>query len=381
MRRLGLFQLESIHESTKHMKRWTIRLSLAGGSVLMVFLVCEIMIRTRTTYVEARKGPLFGNHSPARLIRHTGRGKRLIPGSDIIVRNHHTSKQDVNMRINSIGLRDDELRVPKGEDELRILVLGDSITWGDYLEAEQVFLEQAEMLLDAAIPERTVELINAGIADIGIKEEIDILEDIGFSTEPDVVLLAFYLNDSRPPWGFTGEMGRPNWLRQKSVFAEELWRMLKMKEWIKKTGHHRFAWVDARLELDWAHDPAALRELAHLARYDWGAAWSKDSWDVIVAELKTLAALASRHDFEVAVVQFPVVFQVESEGFVDDEPQRTMNAILEEFGFPCLDLLPMLREHRSEQLFFDQCHPRVATNAMIGEALAEFLMVEVLEGY
>ena len=33
--------------------------------------------------------------------------------------------------------------------------------------------------------------------------------------------------------------------------------------------------------LPWATDRAAFRQLADRARYDWGAAWQPESWDVI----------------------------------------------------------------------------------------------------
>ena len=46
------------------------------------------------------------------------------------------------------------------------------------------------------------------------------------------------------------------------------------------------------------------------------------------------------------------------------------------FGF--LDLLPLLRSHRGEAIYFDHCHPMATANAWIGEALAQCIRSEFL---
>ncbi|MFH1314278.1 MAG: hypothetical protein ABIJ00_13765 [Candidatus Eisenbacteria bacterium] len=45
------------------------------------------------------------------------------------------------------------------------------------------------------------------------------------------------------------------------------------------------------------------------------------------------------------------------------------------FGF--VDLLPVLRGHRDKKLFFDQCHPGISANAIIGEEIGRYLEREL----
>jgi len=351
----------------------TVIVVLAVISVLLAGL--EWYVRRTATYVvknAARKLPAFAENDPEFLIRHTPQGKRLIPNAQVVIHNHWLSQRDIQMSINSLGFRDDELARPKPRDEFRILVLGDSITWGDYLQAEEVYVEHIEMALQGQLGEKRVEVINAGIGDIGLKEEIRILEERGLAVEPDLVLVSFYLNDSRPPWGFIGERGRPGWLRRHSVLAETLHRKMRLERWIKRGGKERFDWVLQQYKLNWKDDPDAFQQLASLARYDWGAAWEEDAWVVIDEQLNRLQALSRKHQFPVAIIIFPVSFQVYA-GFLEDKPQRLIQEKSTSRGFQSFDLLPLLRVHQDDDLFYDMCHPRPETNRLIGEAIAGFL--------
>src|SRR4029450_996319 len=164
---------------------------------------------------------------------------------------------------------------------------GDSITWGDYVRDEETYVRQAARSLEAALGYR-VEAINAGVGDTGSQEQIDILEESGLRVKPDIVVLGFYLNDSRPPWGFPAELEGRNWVRRHSLFVDKVYEKLTLRRWLRQQGADRFAWVDAQYRLDWKHDRAAFLELAHLAQYDWGAACVEDSWTAIDRELTRL---------------------------------------------------------------------------------------------
>lgn len=311
------------------------------------------------------------------LVYFTPRGKRHVPGVRASVRNHTGFHEEVEIVTNALGFRDAEIVTPKPDGLRRILAIGDSITLGGYLPARDLWVEVLEDRLDAADPLLRVEVVNAGVADSGLREEVNLLEDEVSRVDPDLVLLAFYLNDSRPPMGFPGELGAPGWLRRNSVLADTLYRRFKLRSFVEQTGAERFAWVRARKDLAWKSDPQALRELADMARFDWGAAWQADSWESVAAELDRLEQLSLEHDFAVVVVAFPVTFQVEAE-FVDDLPQRKIETLARARGFGFVDLLGPLRELQASydregtgrRVFYDQCHPTPASNRVIAEVIA-----------
>jgi lysophospholipase L1-like esterase len=349
--------------------------------LFLVLLGLEVYLRRTSTHVvEESEKAVLGRRfllSTERLVRNTPRGRRLIPGARVVIRNHGTSGRDVRVHINSLGFRDEEIPREKPAGEHRILVLGDSITWGDYLEADEVYVERIEQRLATLAPGRRIQVVNAGVGDVGLAEEMAILSETGLSIQPDVVVVSFYMNDSRPPWGFTGELGRRGWLRRHSLLAETVYKQLRVRQWLREGGEDRVRWADARKTLDWRHSREAFAEFARLANFDWGAAWVPSSWELVDRELDTLAGLAKQHGFRVAVVCFPVSYQVYAE-FLDDLPQRALEERAKKRGFAYFDLLPLLRESKDQDLYFDHCHPREVPNKTIGYAIAEFLQREGL---
>ena len=361
------------------MKIFLIRACITAAVLGLTLVLFEIYLRKETTYVVRReiaqsRGLIEMN--PELLIEYTPQGqRRLVPKASVVIRNHFISKRDIAVSTNSLGFRDEEIPDQKAPNEIRILALGDSITVGDYLNADEVFVKRAEKYLAAEFPQKGIRMINAGMSNFSLEDERKLLEDRGIKSQPDVVLQAFYLNDSRPPWGFSGEIGDRGWLRKYSLLAETLYRSFRQRKWEKDAP--QFAWLGAEKKLNWAADHGDFLKLAELARYDWGAAWQQNSWPGVERELARIKSLSDLHRFKVAVTALPVSFQVYAE-FVDDTPQRQLRGLAHNFGFYYLDILPVLRANRDKDLFFDQCHPRETANDIIGKEIAEFLRREVL---
>lgn len=94
----------------------------------------------------------------------------------------HRTGQPVEYRINSKGLRDDETSYEKPPGTFRIVLLGDSRTFGFGVPIEEHF----STLLEGYF--RNVEVINLGIGGYGIDQELLFLRSEGFRYEPDLVL-------------------------------------------------------------------------------------------------------------------------------------------------------------------------------------------------
>ena len=71
----------------------------------------------------------------------TSAGRRLRPNTNIIIKNHSLSKREIQISINSLGYRNPEL---KNKTKKRILFLGDSITFGDFLAETETFVRLVE---------------------------------------------------------------------------------------------------------------------------------------------------------------------------------------------------------------------------------------------
>ena len=103
--------------------------------------------------------------------------------SDIQELGHeHTPDTDdflmgVPVTINSLGLRDDEVSVPKPEGVVRILMLGDSVTFGWGVLQEDTISAQLEVLLNATPGATRVEVVNSGAAETRAEMRVVLRED------------------------------------------------------------------------------------------------------------------------------------------------------------------------------------------------------------
>jgi lysophospholipase L1-like esterase len=352
-----------------------IRILVTLTLTLILAVMAELYLRETATYITRstlQKTNGLVEQDPEFLVESTARGRRLVPNASVVINNHFLSKRDIPVQTNSLGFRDDDVAKDKGSDEFRVLVLGDSITIGDYLPKHEVYVEYAEQLLKESYPTKKISLINSGVGNTGTEEQLLLLEDTGAQVKPDLVLVALYLNDSRPPWGFSGEIGNRGWIRRHSILIEALYQQIKLFGWVREKGALQFEWIPAKGTLDWKKSSSDFSKLVDLAQYDWGAAWKDDGWSKTSTVLKQIQAKSSLLGAKTALAIFPVSFQVEAD-FLDDMPQQKARALATELGLPFLDLLPTFREHRGAELFFDQCHPTTRGNQIAGEAFATFV--------
>lgn len=355
-------------------------MSLLTG--LLFCLAVELYARSNTTFVKLAQpqtllqrfevgGDLLTIYDPEK-------GRRLRPHADVIVRNHYLSKRDVRITTNSLGFRDSEIDPERAENEVRILAIGDSVTVSDYLPVQDSFVEQLQENLSDEMPNHRVEVINAGVSDIGLSEEMGILREKGLSLQPDFVLLGFYLNDSLPPWGFAGRFAEPGIVRRYSVAANSVYRAVKLREWIQGDYEKRFRWIKEKEQLNWRESHEDFEKLVELAEYDWGAAWKDESWFEIRKQFKELRELSLSHNFKVIVVALPVVFQVDAK-FIDNRPQHTLADLSKKMGFYFFDPLTELRTQEVDRLYYDQCHYTAFGNELLGKMLERFFMNNVLD--
>ena len=101
---------------------------------------------------------------------------------------------------NRYGLREREFAEPKPAGLHRVMVLGDSLTWGAGLAVEQRYTAVAERLLnaDAGHEGPRFEVLNFGVSGGPTVLERDILRMMVDRVEPDLVVVGFCLNDPQP---------------------------------------------------------------------------------------------------------------------------------------------------------------------------------------
>ena len=115
-------------------------------------------------------------------------GFELRPGSVV--------RAEVEYRVNADGLRGPETTVEKPAGVRRVAVLGDSIAFGYWVAEKDGFPRQLEaMLNEAAGKAGRVEVLDFGVPGYNLDQEIEALRTRGLAFSPDLVIVAFCLND------------------------------------------------------------------------------------------------------------------------------------------------------------------------------------------
>ena len=117
-------------------------------------------------------------------------GHEHIPGA-------HARLMGVDVSINSDGLRDKELEEAKPTGVTRILMLGDSITFGWGVPADETLprVLERELTAQGAGP---IEVINSGVGNYNTAMEAGYFFDHGKAYDPDIVVLNYFINDAEP---------------------------------------------------------------------------------------------------------------------------------------------------------------------------------------
>jgi lysophospholipase L1-like esterase len=126
---------------------------------------------------------------------------------------------------NRYGFRERDFMVPKPQGVYRIMVLGDSLTWGVGLAPEERYTKLLEDALSKAFPGKKFEVLNFGLPGIPTVQERDILREHVDKVDPDLIVVGFCYND---PQVMVRERS-VDWgnFRHESPLVSGLWRKLE----------------------------------------------------------------------------------------------------------------------------------------------------------
>jgi len=137
------------------------------------------------------------------------RAINLDPGIHVIYRKNYRLSENPRLQyelqplskdgaglINSVGMRDDEYPLAKPTNNYRIVIVGDSVTYGLTVAQPDAFPQQLEkMLKTRAGSARNYEVLNLGVSGYNIDQVIERLRTLGLSYSPDLVIYAYSIND------------------------------------------------------------------------------------------------------------------------------------------------------------------------------------------
>lgn len=111
--------------------------------------------------------------------------------------------KDINY--NSWGYRDVEHTISKPNDTFRVVIMGDSFTFGHGIKnPEDVYSRLLQEKLDRRYGYGNFEVINLAKGGYSTIDEVRILNDLALNLSPDVLVLGYYINDAEGPGSRVG---------------------------------------------------------------------------------------------------------------------------------------------------------------------------------
>lgn len=358
-------------------QRWLANAALSLASVGLLLGALEVGLRVR-----GAAKPKMEANAPPRFIACDACGYAFGLNPD-------------HPEISSQGLRDREFAVPKPPGVTRVLVLGDSVTYGVRVSADRAWPKVLERRLYAVDP--GIEVVNAGVTAWTPFNELHFYLERGRLLEPDVVILALCLNDVADPqlhWDALGKTIRevpaesiPNPDYHEGHIRREL-RLERLRDnpsLLVRTLARR--WLDRRRadHLDEAQRWVAGRRWpVYLTAEDTLPIdvlldYESAEWRWLRASLDRVAEAVRSDGAELVLAVLPLAYQIDPD--YPYVPWRSFARYCEERALRCVDLLPALRREPVEDTYLlrfsgvtDVWHFTPRGHRVVAEALERALL-------
>jgi GDSL-like Lipase/Acylhydrolase family len=264
--------------------------------------------------------------------------------------NREATLMGVNVKTGSQGLRDRDYPEVKGPNEYRILVLGDSLTFGWGVSVYRTYPKVLERTLnDRQSGKGTLyQVINAGVGNYNTVQEVAYFKERGIRYGPDEVILGFYINDAEP------------------VPAPE-------DAWLARTS---YLYVLATSGWD-----AFQRRMGRTASYEdyYGALYTEQNagWRAGRQALDELVAMCRRTGIRLRVVLLPELHFPDGK-YPFSAIHDAVAGIVTRSGVPVIDLQSAFRGHDPKSLWVSlgDAHPNAKAQEIIAMEIYKAMAAE-----
>jgi hypothetical protein len=282
---------------------------------------------------------------------------------------------------NSHGLRSRESIIPKPKETFRILVLGDSFTWGVGLDSEETIPFVMEANLQRKNP--NIEVVNAAIPADNTVRQLERFKDlIGLGYEPSLVLLVYNINDI----AFIPQLATHTYDKDKVVPVFQIEKGPNWEMYSEKHGIRGFIyWFEQRskfIEFVVPRIGVLLRELGLLnsVEFSWvqktleGFQDNNPGWIESKRALRELNDICSRHDIPFVVAIYPMLVDG-ADRVKEKEVHKVIVRYLDELNIPSLDLLPVFEGKTARKYWINYMdgHPNKEAHELVTKVLTPFI--------
>lgn len=267
-----------------------------------------------------------------------------------------------SVRRNGFGLRDQDYPEAKPANCTRVLMLGDSFTYGSGVaDNSAIFPELLEKRLNAEFAERgtTVEVLNGGLRGSLTNQWVELLERVKGPFHPDVILIVFFLRDGTRTSAADGFFGP---IRDEIVSHNQkssLYQSVYLFRWYQD---HK--------------DRLLISESYAKALNDsyFGAVGQTREWRTAQSNVRRIQAIGKEIHAKVALVVFPVLAELN-----DSYPFRKVCDLITQYGtennIPTHNLLPAFMGKDASELWVSSSnqHPNALGHEIAANSILPFL--------
>jgi lysophospholipase L1-like esterase len=272
------------------------------------------------------------------------RGVKRVSSSSEIAHEHTPGTSGtfmgVPVSINSMGLRDREYPLHKPVGTVRVLMLGDSLTFGWGVKVEDTPSKLLEALLNLNGGDKKYEVINAGVGNYNTLMEVAYFLERGRLLEPEIVVLNYFINDAEPT---------PR--RRINSFVEFSQAAVLISGAIDTLARNYFGRKDWRAYYQSLYDPRSR------------------NWAETQAAMENLIAYCEKSGIRIMIVSYPELHQLSDYPF--SSITEAVGKIAAEEDVPFVDLLSSVQgiEPRSLWVSPTDAHPNARANTKYADRL------------
>jgi lysophospholipase L1-like esterase len=270
------------------------------------------------------------------------------------------------VRINAWGFRGAEWPATKPANAFRILVLGDSFTFGQGIGEDELYTTLLEKELRAKFPGKSIEVLNLGVMGYSAVDEMKLLEKIGPLLHPDLVLIEFTGNDvregdqvpehERNRWAFPVPEGVKTVLISHSKVVS--WLTNKYDQLVMNAGLRPNVFTS----LEAAYAPSSGEWKRFVAAYQRMLEWTRAQGippPLVGLFLMTPYSDPRLNDF---IDMTPAIR-------IQDRFARQVEAALTGMGIPTVDYLPLFQRYNKQNLMVSKWegHPGALPHQLYAE--------------
>jgi lysophospholipase L1-like esterase len=293
----------------------------------------------------------------------------------------------VPVSFNRFGFRDRERSLERTPGTIRILALGDSVTFGMGVAEKDSFPRVTEALLNGSRRDglAPLEILNFGVPGYNTVHELAQLREVGLKFHPDMVVVGFLYNDVEPSTVQSIRLGRAVQFGGAHGASGSPLIVQAVKSDINASvaflKHHSmfFAWLSPRLGV--ALRPLGAKGFGQVGEIKDQYVDGNPDWRWTRTALLDMKRLCENQGIPLVIVIIPAMAKFTESGYPIKEYHEAVSGFCRAQAINCLDLLPAFWGLDGTKFWVSLTdgHPNARAHRLMAEAVTKFLAPQLRE--